>query len=96
MDELFDNSPFNKLDEPEESDPPASISVEQDVSFEFPSKDDARPASNGARDEHEIVEDSEEEVVANKPTTPRDDIKVFVKSYQTTEDDFTFSVEVSG
>ncbi len=94
MDDLFDNSPFTKHEEPAESDPPASISVEQDVTFGFPSEVDANPTGNGFECEQD-EEPVSTFIATNEPTTPHDDIKVSVKSYETVEDDFIFSVEVS-
>lgn len=88
MDDLFDNSPFTRQEEPAESNPPASISVEQDVSFGFPSEVDTSPTENG------VENDDAPLLAASEPTTPHDDITVSVKSYQVSEEDFTFSVEV--
>ena len=109
MDDLFDNSPFSKQEEPAEtqSDPPASLDVEQDdVSFGFPPTGaDAIPGNSAplkynaqadtTADDDDDDDDDDDGPAASEPTTPHDDIKVSVKSYEATADDFIFNVEVS-
>ncbi|XP_064400041.1 sorting nexin-6-like [Halichondria panicea] len=103
MDDLFDNSPFSKQEEPAEtqSDPPASLDVEQDdVSFGFPPTGaDAIPGNSAplkynAQADTTADDDDDDGPAASEPTTPHDDIKVSVKSYEATADDFIFNVEV--
>ena len=104
MDDLFDDSPFTEQEEPAESDPPASLDVKQeDVSFGFPPTGaEAMPeAENSAPLKYSHAQDDDDDdddgdrPAASEPTTPHDDIKVSVKSYEATADDFIFNVEVS-
>ena len=88
-------------------DPKQQISFEIPVDTEAAPKPTPEPepevdqvCEEGDKDEHDDRDDTDEddggEPVAKERMTPHDDIKVSVKSFKATSDDFIFDVEVGG